>query len=94
MFCNETVGNCYRCHGGLTFNEMTGIRGSTRIGSFFHNAGLYNLPGLFSYPPTGLGLYEHTKERRADVSRVQGAIAARNIAPRVHTCRDGSVATS
>ena len=91
MFYNETVGNCYRCHGGLTFNEMTGIRGSTPDRVVFHNMGLYNLPGLFSYPPTGLGLYEHTK-RRADVGKFK-APSLRNIALTGPYMHDGSIAT-
>jgi cytochrome c peroxidase len=57
----------------------------------FHNTGLYNLPGLFSYPAVNLGVYEHTK-RLADVGKFRTP-TLRNVeltAPYMH---DGSIGT-
>jgi len=79
FFSNELAG-CFRCHGGFNFSDAE-----------FHNTGLYNLPGAFSYPAPNLGIYSHTK-RLADVGKFKTP-TLRNVeltAPYMH---DGSVAT-
>ena len=57
----------------------------------FHNDGLYNLPGLFSYPRPNLGLYEYTR-RPEDVGKFK-APTLRNIALTAPYMHDGSLPT-
>jgi cytochrome c peroxidase len=83
--------SCFRCHGGFTFSDA--VQTATHAGPAvqYHNTGLYNLRGLFSYPPSGLGLYEHT-QRRSDVGKFK-APTLRNIAVTAPYMHDGSIAT-
>ena len=73
--------SCFRCHGGFNFSDAVE----------FHNTGLYNLAGQFSYPVPNRGLYEHTK-RLADVGKFR-APTLRNIAVTAPYMHDGSIAT-
>jgi cytochrome c peroxidase len=75
--------SCFRCHGGFNFSDSVEVR--------YHNTGLYNLSGLFSYPPPNRGLYEHTK-RGADTGKFK-APTLRNIAVTAPYMHDGSIST-
>jgi cytochrome c peroxidase len=82
--------SCFTCHGGVHFSGSTG----TRMRSMpveFHNTGLYNLPGLLSYPAQNAGLYDVTRDPR-DVGTFK-APTLRNIAVTAPYMHDGSVAT-
>jgi cytochrome c peroxidase len=57
----------------------------------FHNNGLYNVAGQFSFPWPNLGLYAHTKNP-ADVGKFK-APTLRNIALTAPYMHDGSIAT-
>lgn len=72
--------SCFQCHSGFNFSD-----------SAFHNTGLYNLAGLFSYPPSNPGLYGYTK-RPADVGKFRTP-GLRNIALTAPYMHDGSIAT-
>lgn len=72
---------CFRCHHGPDFTSS----------NEFHNTGLYNVVGRFSYPVPNRGLYEHTK-RVADVGKFK-APTLRNIALTAPYMHDGSIAT-
>lgn len=82
--------SCFTCHGGIHFS---GAMGSSRGGMAvsFHNTGLYNLPGLLSYPAGNTGAFEVTRNA-ADVGRFK-APTLRNIAVTAPYMHDGSVAT-
>lgn len=73
--------SCFRCHSGRDFTDTAS----------FHNTGLYNLPGEFSYPAPNLGLYGFTK-RPADIGKFK-APTLRNIAVTAPYMHDGSIAT-
>jgi cytochrome c peroxidase len=57
----------------------------------FHNTGLYNLKGAFSYPAPNLGIYEFTKSA-GDVGKFK-APTLRNIAVTAPYMHDGSIPT-
>lgn len=91
VFFSAEIGGCFRCHGGFNFSDATDYAGNTRAPVEFHNTGLYNLAGAFSYPAPNLGIYDHTK-RAADVGKFKTP-TLRNVeltAPYMH---DGSIAT-
>ena len=73
--------SCFRCHGGFNFSGA----------GQYHNTGLYNLAGLFSYPAPNRGLYEYTK-RASDMGKFK-APTLRNIAVTAPYMHDGSIAT-
>jgi cytochrome c peroxidase len=73
--------SCFRCHGGFNFDG----------GAEFHNTGLYNVPGRFSYPPPNTGIYEYTKLPE-DVGKFKPP-TLRNIALTAPYMHDGSIAT-
>lgn len=81
--------SCFTCHGGVHFSDAMSA-GRTRP-PVFHNTGLYNLPGLFSYPSRDTGLHAKTG-RAADVGRFK-APTLRNIAVTGPYMHDGSIAT-
>jgi cytochrome c peroxidase len=91
LFFSDEIGGCFRCHSGFNFSDATDYAGNTRTPVEFHNTGLYNLAGAFSYPAPNLGIYQHTK-RPADVGKFKTP-TLRNVeltAPYMH---DGSIAT-
>lgn len=91
IFFGDPLAGCYQCHGGFNFSDMTDHEERPSPPAQFHNTGLYNLAGKFSYPGPNLGLYEHTKSP-ADVGKFKSP-SLRNIeltAPYMH---DGSIAT-
>ncbi len=90
-FFSDEIGGCFRCHGGFNFSDAVDFVGNTRAPVEFHNTGLYNVAGPFSYPAPNLGIYEHT-HRKEDVGKFKTP-TLRNVeltAPYMH---DGSVAT-
>jgi len=89
---------CSRCHGGFTFGgetiyqvDRSGQKDESGPGGGFHNNGLYNLAGKFSYPADNLGLYEFTHDPK-DVGKFRPP-SLRNVAVRAPYMHDGSVAT-
>jgi cytochrome c peroxidase len=89
LFLSARVG-CFACHGGLHFSLDMGREGFLPP-PVFHNTGLYNLAGPFSYPDSNLGLYESTKDPR-DVGKFKPP-TLRNIAITAPYMHDGSIAT-
>src|SRR5207247_579499 len=85
LFFSRSV-RCFRCHSGVTFSEATELEVGHDIA--FHNTGLYNLPGLFSYPASDTGLYQITQDSR-DVGKFK-APTLRNIALTAPYMHDGS----
>ena len=91
LFFTDALGACYRCHGGFNFSDAVDYAGRAPTPVIFHNDGLYNLPGLFSYPRPNLGLYEYTR-RPEDVGKFK-APTLRNIALTAPYMHDGSLPT-
>ncbi len=82
--------SCFTCHGGIQFsNAMGSGRRTTPVE--FHNTGLYNLAGAFSYPASDTGLFEIT-HRPGDVGKFK-VPTLRNIAVTAPYMHDGSIAT-
>ena len=83
---------CFTCHGSVTFTgEITAAGSPPRGRPEFHNTGLYNLPGLLSYPAGNTGLYETTREPR-DVGKFK-APTLRNVALTAPYMHDGSISS-
>jgi cytochrome c peroxidase len=91
LYFSDVLAGCYRCHGGFIFSDATDYAGNTRVPVEFHNTGLYNLPGAFSYPAPNLGIYSHTK-RPADVGKFKTP-TLRNVELTGPYMHDGSIAT-
>ena len=91
LFFTDTLAACYRCHGGFNFSDAVDYAGRAAAPVPFHNNGLYNLPGLFSYPLPSLGIYEFT-HRPDDVGKFK-APTLRNIALTGPYMHDGSIPT-
>ena len=83
--------SCFRCHGGFNFSDATVSERNAGREIEFHNTGLYNLPGLLTYPSPNLGIYEYTKAA-ADVGKFKTP-TLRNIAVTAPYMHDGSIAT-
>jgi cytochrome c peroxidase len=86
LFFSQNIA-CFRCHGGFNFSDATVSEGRPGREIEFHNTGLYNLPGLLSYPAPDVGIYEFTK-RAADAGKFKTP-TLRNIAitaPYMHDC--------
>ena len=81
--------SCFTCHGGVHFSDAMGARPEGRPA--FHNTGLYNLGGVFSYPADDTGLQQRTGAL-SDVGRFK-APTLRNVAVTAPYMHDGSVAT-
>lgn len=81
--------SCFTCHGGVHFSDAMSALPAPRPA--FHNTGLYNLAGVFSYPFDDTGLHQRTGAL-ADVGRFK-APTLRNIAATAPYMHDGSLAT-
>ncbi len=82
--------SCFTCHGGIHFSSAMGTARPAMTVEF-HNTGLYNLPGLLSYPSDNTGVFEFTRDP-ADVGKFK-APTLRNIAVTAPYMHDGSVVT-
>lgn len=90
LFFSERL-ECFHCHGGFNFTGTVDYLGKGFAEIEFHNTGLYNLSGKFSYPEPNLGLFEFTQQIE-DVGKFK-APTLRNIALTAPYMHDGSVAT-
>jgi len=90
LFFSEPL-SCFRCHGGFNFTDTTNFEGRTGGQTQFHNTGLYNVAGNFSYPEPNVGIYEYTKAPE-DVGKFK-APTLRNIGLTAPYMHDGSVMT-
>lgn len=91
LFFLDTGPGCFRCHGGFQFSDAVDYAGRERSPIEFHNTGLFNLAGRYSYPPPSLGLYLFTK-RAADMGKFK-APTLRNIALTAPYMHDGGITT-
>lgn len=90
LFFSEPL-SCFRCHGGFNFSDAT-VSENSRDGEVqFHNTGLYNVAGPFSYPAPNRGIYEYTSKPE-DVGKFK-APTLRNIALTAPYMHDGSAET-
>ena len=83
--------SCFRCHGGFAFTDSTISERNAPRQIEFHNTGLYNAPGLLSYPAPNVGIYEFTHQK-ADIGKFK-APTLRNIALTAPYMHDGSIPT-
>jgi len=90
LFFNQHL-HCFRCHGGFNFTDATVSERNPDRQVEFHNTGLYNLPGLLSYPSPNVGIYEYTKSRE-DIGKFK-VPTLRNIALTAPYMHDGSIPT-
>ena len=90
LFFGEQL-ECFHCHGGFNFTGSVDYLGKGFAEVEFHDTGLYNLAGRFSYPESNLGLYEFTRNED-DIGKFK-APTLRNIAVTAPYVHDGSVAT-
>ena len=77
LFFSERL-ECFHCHGGFNLTGTVDYLDKGFAEVEFHNTGLYNLKGTFSYPPPNLGLYEFTHQEE-DIGKFK-APTLRNIA--------------
>jgi cytochrome c peroxidase len=91
LFFSDPRAACYRCHGGFNFSDAVDCVGCAPRPTSFHNNGLYNLPGVLSYPPSNPGVYEFT-HRPQDVGKFKTP-TLRNVALTAPYMHDGSIAT-
>lgn len=90
LFFSEKL-ECFHCHGGFNFTGSVDYLDKGFAEVEFHNTGLYNLKGKFSYPEPNLGLYLFTHQE-SDVGKFK-APTLRNIAVTAPYMHDGSVKT-
>jgi cytochrome c peroxidase len=90
LFFSERL-ECFHCHGGFNFTGSVDYLGKGFAEVEFHNTGLYNRKGKFSYPEPNVGLYEFTQQEE-DIGKFK-APTLRNIALTAPYMHDGSVAT-
>jgi cytochrome c peroxidase len=90
LFFSERL-ECFHCHGGFNFTGTVDYLDKGFAEVEFHNTGLYNLKGKFSYPEPNLGLYLFTNQDE-DVGKFK-APTLRNIALTAPYMHDGSVKT-
>lgn len=90
LFFSERL-ECFHCHGGFNFTGTVDYYGKGFAEVEFHNTGLYNVKGRFSYPEPNVGLYTFT-QNPDDVGKFK-APTLRNIAVTAPYMHDGSVKT-
>ncbi len=89
LFFSERL-ECHHCHGGFNFTQSTTHQRQLLDLRPFHNTGLYNTAGDFSYPAIDTGLFEVTGNKQ-DVGRFR-APTLRNIGLTAPYMHDGSIA--
>jgi len=90
LFFSEPC-KCFQCHSGFNFSDATRSARSHDGDLPFHNTGLYNVVGPFSYPAPNRGTFEHT-----GLTTDMGAFKTptlRNVAVTGPNMHDGSIAT-
>lgn len=90
LFFSEEL-ECFHCHGGFNFTGTVDYLDKGFAEVEFHNTGLYNVAGEFSYPRPNTGVYEFTNDPE-DIGKFK-APTLRNIALTAPYMHDGSVAT-
>jgi cytochrome c peroxidase len=90
LFFSERL-ECFHCHGGFNFTGTLDYLDKGFAEVEFHNTGLYNLKGQFSYPEPNLGLYLFTHQEE-DVGKFK-APTLRNIAITAPYMHDGTIKT-
>ncbi|HUA59658.1 MAG TPA: di-heme enzyme [Verrucomicrobiae bacterium] len=90
LFFSERL-ECFHCHGGFNLTGTVDYLDKGFAEVEFHNTGLYNLNGKFSYPQPNLGLYDFTHQEE-DVGKFK-APTLRNIEVTAPYMHDGSVRT-
>lgn len=90
LFNSEEL-ECFHCHGGFNFQDVSKYVGHPTVEARFHNTGLYNLGGTGAYPVGGQGIFELTGIP-SDMGRFR-APTLRNIAVTAPYFHDGSAAT-
>jgi cytochrome c peroxidase len=94
LFFSPRRAGCSSCHRSLNLDGGSKTATSSPLEEQvfqFHNTGLYNLAGLFSYPAGNTGLHVHTGKVE-DVGRFR-VPTLRNIAITAPYMHDGSIAT-
>ena len=90
LFFSEKL-ECHHCHGGFNFTQSTTHEKQQLDLRAFHNTGLYNTSGEFSYPKQDTGLFEATSKPE-DVGRFRTP-TLRNVALTAPYMHDGSIKT-
>jgi cytochrome c peroxidase len=90
LFTSEKL-ECFHCHSGFNFQDVTKYVGKPTVEARFHNTGLYNIGGTGAYPVGGQGIYEITGVA-SDMGRMRTP-TLRNIAVTAPYFHDGSAAT-
>lgn len=89
-FSSEKAG-CFQCHGGWNFSGSVRYAGGPVPEIEFHNTGLYNLSGEYSYPERNTGIHQFTGKPE-DIGKFR-APSLRNIAVTAPYMHDGSIAS-
>ena len=90
IFFSERL-ECFHCHGGFNFTGTVDYLDKGFAEVEFHNTGLYNRKGEWSYPPPNLGLFDFTHQEE-DVGKFK-APTLRNVALTAPYMHDGSIRT-
>jgi cytochrome c peroxidase len=90
LFNSEKL-ECFHCHGGFNFQDVTKYVGKPTVEARFHNTGLYNIGGTGAYPAGGQGIFEITGVA-SDMGKMRTP-TLRNIAATAPYFHDGSAAT-
>lgn len=90
LFNSEKL-ECFHCHGGFNFQDVTKYVDKPTVEARFHNTGLYNIGGTGAYPLGGQGIYENTNIA-SDMGRMRTP-TLRNIMVTAPYFHDGSAAT-
>ncbi|MEO8663799.1 MAG: MbnH family di-heme enzyme [Bryobacteraceae bacterium] len=90
LFFSERL-ECFHCHGGFNFTGTIDYLGKGLAEVEFHNTGLYNLKGQYSYPQSNTGLFASTGQED-DIGKFK-APSLRNAALTAPYMHDGSLNT-
>jgi len=90
LFFSERL-ECFHCHGGFNFTGTIDYLDKGFAEVEFHNTGLYNTKGRFSYPEPNLGLFLFTHQAE-DIGKFK-APTLRNIAITAPYMHDGTIKT-